>query len=120
MMNMIDKATSLTDEQINDLVAIVERNARTEDEADAAIEATARYLSINHLFNGICPMVNIALALIAALIAYAMTRNILIIAAAALVADAIPAIAYGVAATKQIGAFEKVLNARLDKIVATL
>lgn len=120
MFNMIDKATSLTDEQINDLVAIIEHNARTEEEADAATEATARYLSINHLFNGICPMANIALALIAALIAYAMTHNILIIAAAALVADAIPAIAYGVAATKQIGAFEKVLNARLDKIVATL
>lgn len=120
MMNMIDKATSLTDEQINDLVAIVERNARTEDEADAAIEATARYLSINHFFNGICPMANIALALIAALIAYAMTHNLVIIIAAALVADAIPAIAYGVAATKQIEAFEKVLNARLDRIIATL
>lgn len=120
MFNMIDKATSLTDEQINDLVAIIERNARTEEEADAATEATARYLAINHLFNGICPMANIALALIAALIAYAMTHNILIIVVAALVADAIPAIAYGVAATKQIGAFENVLNARLDRIIATL
>ena len=48
MFNMIDKATSLTDEQINDLVAIIERNARTEEEADAATEATARSLSINH------------------------------------------------------------------------
>lgn len=119
-MNLIDKATHLTDEQIKDLVAIIEHNARTEEEADAATEATARYLAINHFFNGICPMANIALAIIAALVASAMTHNLIIIIAAALVADAIPSIAYGVAATKQIDTFNGVLNARLDRIIATL
>ena len=119
-MNMIDKTTSLTDEQINDLVAIIERNARTAEEADAATDATVRYIAINRIFNSICPITNIVLAIIAAVVAATMTHNIFIIAAAALVADAIPAIAYGAAASTQIDAFNNALNARLDRIIATL
>lgn len=120
MFNMIDKTANLTSEQINDLAGIIERNARTAEEADAATAASVRYIGINCLFNSICPMANIALALVAALIATALTHNIFIIIAAALVADAIPAIAYGIAATTQIEAFEKATAARLDRIIATL
>lgn len=116
----MNKTTNLTNEQINDLVAIIERNARTAEEADAATDATVRYIAINRIFDTICPIANIILAIAAAVVAAAMTRDIFVIAAAIVVADALPAIAYGVAATKQIDAFKGILNARLDRIIATL
>ena len=101
---MINKTTHLTDEQINDLVAIIERNARTDEEANIATDATVRYIAINRIFDTICPIANIILA----------------IAAAIIVADALPAIAYGAAADPQARAFENALDARLDTIIATL
>ena len=113
---MINKTTHLTDEQINDLVAIIERNARTAEEADAATDATVRYIAINRIFDTICPIANIVLAIIAAM----LTHNIAIIAAAIIAADALPAIAYGAAASSQARAFENAINARLDTVIATL
>lgn len=92
----MNKITNLTDEQINDLVAIIEHNARTPEEADAATDATVRYIAINRIFDAICPVANIVLAIIAAVIAAALTRNIFAIAAAIIVADALPAIAYAI------------------------
>lgn len=117
---MINKTTHLTDDQINDLVAIIERNARTTEEADAATDATARYIAINRIFDTICPIANIVLAIAAATIAAMLTHNILIIAAAVIIADALPAIAYGTAAAPQAKASENALDARLDTIIATL
>ena len=116
----MNKTTNLTDEQINDLVAIIERNARTAEEADAATDATVRYIAINRIFDAICPIANIVLAIIAAVVAAALTRNIFAIAAAIVVADAIPAIAYGAAASTQVKAFENAIDARLDTVIATL
>ena len=116
----MNKITNLTDEQINDLVAIIEHNARTPEEADAATDATVRYIAINRIFDAICPVANIVLAIAAAVIAAAMTRNIFVIAAAIIVADAIPAIAYGAAASTQARAFENAIAARLDTVIATL
>ena len=109
----MSKTTNLTDEQINDLVAIIEHNARTAEEADAATDATVRYIAINRIFDAICPIVNIVLAIIAAVIAAALT-------AAIIVADALPAIAYGAAASTQATAFENAINARLDTVIASL
>ena len=117
---MINKTTHLTDDQINDLVAIIERNARTAEKADAATDATVRYIAINRIFDAICPVANIVLAIAAAIIAAMLTHNIAIIAAAIIVADTLPAIAYGAAAAPQTRAFENALNARLDTIIATL
>ena len=117
---MINKTTHLTDEQINDLVAIIEHNARTAEEADAATDATVRYIAINRIFDAICPIANIVLAIIAAVVAAALTRNIFAIAAAVIVADALPVIAYGAAASTQVKAFENALDARLDTVIATL
>ena len=117
---MINKTTHLTDEQISDLVAIIEGNARTAEEADAATDATVRYIAINRIFDSICPIANIVLAIIAAVVAAAMTHNIFLIAAAIIVADALPAIAYGAAASTQARAFEDAINARLDTVIATL
>ena len=113
---MINKTTHLTDEQINDLIAIIERNARTDEEADTATDATVRYIAINRIFDTICPIANIVLAIIAAM----LTHNIAIIAAAIIAADALPAIAYGAAASSQARAFENAINARLDTVIATL
>lgn len=113
---MINKTTHLTDDQINDLVAIIERNARTDEEADTATDATVRYIAINRIFDTICPIANIVLAIIAAM----LTHNIAIIAAAIIAADALPAIAYGAAASSQARAFENAINARLDTVIATL
>ena len=101
---MINKTTHLTDDQINDLVAIIEHNTRTAEEANAATDATVRYIAINRIFDAICPVANIALA----------------IAAAIIVADALPAIAYGAAASTQAKAFENAIAARLDTVIATL
>lgn len=101
---MINKTTHLTDNQINDLIAIIERNARTNEETNIATDATVRYIAINRIFDTICPIANIVLA----------------IAAATIAADALPAIAYGAAATPQTKAFENALDARLDTIIATL
>ena len=117
---MINKTTHLTDDQISDLVAIIERNARTAEEADAATDATVRYIAINRIFDAICPIANIVLAIIAAVVAAMLTHNIAIIAAAIVVADALPAIAYGAAASTQAMVFEDALNARLDTVIATL
>lgn len=117
---MFNKTTHLTDDQINDLVAIIERNARTDEEANIATDATVRYIAINRIFDAICPIANIVLAIIAAVIAAAMTHNIAIVAAAIIVADALPAIAYGAAASTQARAFEDAIDARLDTIIATL
>lgn len=117
---MINKTTNLTDEQINDLVAIIERNARTPEEADAATDATVRYIAINRIFDAICPVANIVLAIAAAVLTAMLTHNIVIIAAAIIVADALPAIAYGAAASTQARAFEDAINARLDTVIATL
>lgn len=116
----MNNATNLTDEQINDLVAIIEHNARTPEEADAATDATFRYIAINRIFDAICPIANIVLAIIAAVIAAALTKNIFAIAAAIIVADALPAIAYGAAASTQATAFENAINARLDTVIASL
>lgn len=116
----MNNATNLTDEQINDLVAIIEHNARTPEEADAATDATVRYIAINRIFDAICPIANIVLAIIAAVIAAALTKNIFAIAAAIIVADALPAIAYGAAASTQATAFENAINARLDTVIASL
>ena len=113
---MINKTTHLTDDQINDLVAIIERNARTDKEADTATDATVRYIAINRIFDTICPIANIVLAIIATM----LTHNIAIIAAAIIAADALPAIAYGAAASSQARAFENAINARLDTVIATL
>ena len=113
---MINKTTHLTDDQINDLVTIIERNARTDEEADTATDATVRYIAINRIFDTICPIANIVLAIIAAM----LTHNIAIIAAAIIAADALPAIAYGAAASSQARAFENAINARLDTVIATL
>ena len=113
---MINKTTHLTDDQINDLVAIIERNARTDEEADTATDATIRYIAINRIFDTICPIANIVLAIIAAM----LTHNIAIIAAAIIAADALPAIAYGAAASSQARAFENAINTRLDTVIATL
>lgn len=117
---MINKTTHLTDDQINDLVAIIERNARTAEETDAATDATVRYIAINRIFDAICPIANIILAIAAAIIAAMLTHNIAIIAAAIILADALPAIAYEAAAAQQARAFEDAINARLDTIIATL
>ena len=117
---MINKTTNLTYEQIHDLVAIIERNARAAEEADAATDATVRYIAINRIFDAICPIANIVLAIIAAVVAAALTRNIFVIAAAVVVADALPAIAYGAAASTQVKAFENAIAARLDTVIATL
>lgn len=117
---MINKTTHLTDDQINDLVAIIERNARTAEEADAATDATVRYIAINRIFDAICPVANTILAIAAAIITAMLTHNIPIIAAAIIVADALPAIAYGAAASTQSKAFEDTINARLDTVIATL
>lgn len=117
---MINKTTHLTDDQINNLVAIIERNARTDEEANIATDATVRYIAINRIFDAICPITNIALAIAAAIIAAMLTHNIVIIAAAIIVADALPAIAYGAAASTQTRAFEDAINTRLDTIIATL
>ena len=116
----MNKTTNLTDEQINDLVAIIEHNARTPEEADAATDATVRYIAINRIFDAICPVANIVLAIIAAVVAAALTRNIFVIAAAIIVADALPAIAYGTAASTQVRAFEDAIAARLDTVIASL
>lgn len=116
----MNKTTNLTDDQINDLVAIIERNASTTEEADAATDATVRYIAINRIFETICPVANIVLAIATAIIAAMLTHNIAIIAAAIVIADALPAIAYGAAAAPQARAFEDALNARLDTIIATL
>lgn len=116
----MNKTTNLTNEQINDLVAIIERNARTAEEADAATDATVRYIAINRIFDAICPIVNIVLAIAAAVVAAALTRNIFVIAAAIVVADALPAIAYGAAASTQARAFENAIAARLDTVIASL
>ena len=116
----MNKTTNLTDEQINDLVAIIEHNARTAEEADAATDATVRYIAINRIFDTIFPIANIVLAIAAAIIAAALTRNIFVIAAAVIVADALPAIAYGAAASTQARAFENAIAARLDTVIATL
>lgn len=116
----MNNATNLTDEQINDLVAIIEHNARTPEEADTATDATVRYIAINRIFDAICPIANIVLAIIAAVIAAALTKNIFAIAAAIIVADALPAIAYGAAASTQATAFENAINARLDTVIASL
>lgn len=116
----MNKMTHLTDEQINDLVAIIERNARTAEEADAATDATVRYIAINRIFDAICPIANIVLAIAAAVVAAALTRNIFVIAAAIVVADALPAIAYGAAASTQARAFENAIAARLDTVIASL
>lgn len=116
----MNKITNLTDEQISDLVAIIERNARTAEEADAATDATVRYIAINRIFDAICPIANIVLAIIAAVIAAALTRNIFVITAVIIVADALPAIAYGAAASTQARAFEDAIAARLDMVIATL
>lgn len=117
---MINKTTHLTDDQINDLVAIIERNARTDEEANAATDATVRYIAINRIFDVICPIANIVLAIAAAVVSAMLTHNILIIAAAIVIADALPAIAYGAAASTQARVFEDALNARLDTVIATL
>lgn len=117
---MINKTTHLTDDQINDLVAIIERNARTDEEADAATDAIVRYIAINRIFDAICPITNTVLAIAAAVVSAMLTHNIAIIAAAIVVADALPAIAYGVAASTQARAFEDAINARLDTVIATL
>ena len=101
---MINKTTHLTDDQINDLVAIIERNARTDEEANIATDATVRYIAINRIFDTICPIANIILAIAAAIIAV----------------DTLPAIAYGDAAAPQARAFVNALNASLDTIIATL
>lgn len=89
-----------------------------------ATDATVRYIAINRIFDTICPIANIVLAIAAATIAAMLTHNIAIIvaiiAAAIIVADALPAIAYGAAAVPQARAFENALNARLDTIIATL
>ena len=116
----MNKTIHLTDEQINDLVAIIERNARTAEEADAATDATVRYIAINRIFDAICPIANIVLAIAAAVVAAALTRNIFVIAAAIVVADALPAIAYGTAASTQARAFENAIAARLDTVIASL
>lgn len=116
----MNKTTNLTDEQINDLVAIIEHNARTPEEADAATDATVRYIAINRIFDAICPIANIVLAIIAAVVAAALTRNIFVIAAAIIVADALPSIAYGAAASTQARAFEDAIAARLDTVIASL
>lgn len=117
---MINKTTHLTDEQISDLVAIIERNARTDEEANAATDATVRYIAINRIFDAICPIANIVLAIIAAVIAAILTHNIVIIAAAIIVADALTAIAYGAAASTQARVFEDAIAARLDTAIASL
>lgn len=117
---MINKTTHLTDDQISDLVAIIERNARTAEEADAATDAIVRYIAINRIFDAICPIANIVLAIAAAVVSAMLTHNIAIIAAAIVVADALPAIAYGAAAAPQARAFEDAINARLDTVIATL
>ena len=117
---MINKTTHLTDAQISDLVAIIEHNARTAEEADAATDATVRYIAINRIFDAICPVANIVLAIAAAIIAAMLTHNIVIIAATIIVADALPAIAYGAAASTQARAFEDAIAARLDTVIATL
>lgn len=117
---MINKTTHLTDDQISDLVAIIERNARTDEEANAATDATVRYIAINRIFDTICPIANIVLAIAAAIIAAMLTHNIVIIAAAIIVADALPALAYGAAASTQTRAFEDAIAARLDTIIASL
>ena len=117
---MINKTTHLTDDQISDLVAIIERNARTDEEANAATDATVRYIAINRIFDAICPVANIVLAITAAVLTAMLTHNIVIIAAAVIVADALPAIAYGAAASTQARAFEDAINARLDTVIATL
>ena len=116
---MINKTTHLTDDQIPDLVAIIERNARTTEEADTATDATVRYIAINRIFDTIYPIANIVLAIAAAIIAAMLTHNIAI-AAAIIAADALPAIAYGAAAAPQARIFENALNARLDTTIATL
>lgn len=117
---MINNTTHLTDDQISDLVTIIERNAYTDEEADAATDATVRYIAINRIFDTICPIANIVLSIATAIIAAMLTHNIAIIAAAIIIADALPAIAYGAAAAQQAMAFENALNARLDTIIATL
>lgn len=83
-------------------------------------DATVCYIAINRIFDAICPIANIILAIIAAIIASMLTHNIAIITAAIIIADALPAIAYGAAAAQQAMAFENALNARLDTIIATL
>lgn len=117
---MINKTTHLTNDQINDLVAIIEHNARTDEEANAATDATVRYIAINRIFDTICPVANIVLTIAAAIIAAMLTHNIVVIAAATIVADALPAIAYGAAASTQARAFEDALNARLNTVIASL
>lgn len=117
---MINKTTHLTDDQINDLVAIIERNARTDEEANAATDATVRYIAINRIFDAICPIANIALAIAAAVLTATLTHNIVIIAAAIIIADALPAIAYGAAAATQARAFEDAIAARLGTVIASL
>ena len=117
---MINKTTHLTDEQIPDLVAIIERNAHTDEEANAATDATVRYIAINRIFDTICPIANIVLTIIAAVIAAMLTHNIAIIAAAIIVADAFTAIAYGAAASTQARVFEDAIAARLDTVIASL
>lgn len=117
---MINKTTHLTDDQISDLVAIIEHNARTPEEADAATDATVRYIAINRIFETICSVANIVLAIATAIIAAMLTHNIAIIAAAIIIADALTSIAYGAAAAPQARAFENAINARLDTIIATL
>ena len=116
----MNKTTNLTDEQINALIAIIERNARTDEEANAATDATVRYIAINRIFDAICPIANIVLAIIAAVIAAALTRNIFVIAAAIVIADALPANAYGAAASTQARVFEDAIAARLDTVIASL
>ena len=66
------------------------------------------------------PHASNATAIIAAVVAAALTRNIFVIAAAIIVADAIPAIAYGAAASTQAMAFENAIAAHLDTVIATL
>ena len=117
---MFNKTTHLTDDEISDLVAIIERNARTDEEANAATDATVRYIAINRIFDTICPIANIILAIAAAIIAAMLTHNIAIIAAAIIAADALPAIAYGAAASTQARAFEDAIAARLDTVIASL
>ena len=85
-----------------------------------ATDATVCYIAINRIFNTICSIANIVLAIAAAIIAAMLTHNIVIIAAAIIVADALPAIAYGAAASSQAKAFENAIAARLDTVIATL
>ena len=112
---MINKTTHLTDDQIPDLVTIIEHNARTTEEADAATDATVRYIAINRIFDTIRPIANIVPAIIAAIITAMLTHNIAITAA-----NAITAIAYGTAASTQARAFENAIATRLDTVIATL